>query len=408
MRVLLLHYASPPIVGGVESVLARQATYLTKAGHHVEVLTGRGETWDPRIPVHLIPLLDSLHPEVLRLKKVLDGGTVPPEFEGLVSEISNALHPFFANSDALIAHNVGSLHKNLALTVALFRFAQQKIPPRFILWHHDFAWTAARYQKELYPRWPWDLLRKAWPGTIQVVVSEARRAEWSDLCGLPLRAIHVIPAGIEQGEFLGLSRDSRTIFDRLQLHRFAPILLCPVRITRRKNLEQALHIMASLRAKMPDAQLIITGPPGAHNPENQAYFGELLLLRKELNLEQHVHFLAEYFPNGVEDVVVADLYRLADGLLLTSREEGFGIPVLEAGMSRMPIFCTDLAPLRAIAQENAIYFSPDAPADEVAEKIVQRLETDPLYRLRCRVRMNFSWEAIYHQKIAPILEGELS
>lgn len=107
----------------------------------------------------------------------------------------------------------------------------------------------------------------------------------------------------------------------------------------------------------------------------------------------------------MSDVVIADLYRLADALLLTSREEGFGIPLLEAGISRLPIFCTEIPPLRAIAQDDAFYFQPETSAEVIAQAIQERLERDPLYRVRCRVRLNFSWEVVYQRQIAPLLEA---
>jgi glycosyltransferase involved in cell wall biosynthesis len=405
MRITLLHYAAPPVIGGVEAVMARQASYFLKAGHQVVILAGRGETWDSRISVNIIPLIDSRHPQILTIKQKLDQGIIPENLEALVTEIEKTLEPQLEQTDVLIAHNVATQHKNLPLTIALHRLIQRGMPKRAILWHHDLAWTAARYQGELHPGWPWDLLRQAWPGTIQVVVSEARRLEWSQLSGLPLEAIHVIPAGIEQAEFLGLSNESKTIFERLGLASAMPILLCPVRITRRKNLEQALHIMSALHEHLPSSRLIVTGPPGAHNPENLAYYQSLLALRTALGLETAVHFLAEDYPDGVSDVVIADLYRLADALLLTSREEGFGIPLLEAGISRLPIFCTEIPPLRAIAQDDAFYFQPETSPEVIAQAIQERLERDPLYRVRCRVRLNFSWEVVYQRQIAPLLEG---
>ena len=36
MNITLIHYASPPVVGGVETVLARQAELFARAGHHVQ------------------------------------------------------------------------------------------------------------------------------------------------------------------------------------------------------------------------------------------------------------------------------------------------------------------------------------------------------------------------------------
>lgn len=405
MHIALLHYAAPPIVGGVEAVIARQAKYLLKAGHQVTILTGRGKAWDERIPVHVCPLLDSRHPQILEVKRDLDRGHIPPEMDALVTTLQEWLESYLLQTDVLIAHNVATQHKNLPLTVALHRLITRGIPRRVILWHHDLAWTAERYQGELHPGWPWDLLRQAWPNTIQVVVSEARRLEWSQLSGLPREEIHVIPAGIEQVEFLGLSAITQELFERLSLASAMPILLCPVRITRRKNLEQALAIMAELHSLLPAARLIITGPPGAHNPENLNYYQSLLSLRDQLGIKNSAHFLAEYYPDGVSDLVIADLYRLADALLLTSREEGFGIPLLEAGISRLPIFCTDIAPLRAIAQEDAFYFTPETSSLDIAHAIKERLEGDPLYRVRCRVRLNFSWEVVYQRQIVPLLEG---
>ena len=68
-----------------------------------------------------------------------------------------------------------------------------------------------------------------------------------------------------------------------------------------------------------------------------------------MGLEASVYYLAELVEGYLPDAVIADFYRLADALLMPSREEGFGIPVLEAGLSRLPIFCADIPPLRELA-----------------------------------------------------------
>ena len=73
--------------------------------------------------------------------------------------------------DILIAHNVCSLNKNLALTAALYQLHTSKKLPRLILWHHDLAWTTPRYQSELHDGYPWDLLRQDWGDITHVVVS---------------------------------------------------------------------------------------------------------------------------------------------------------------------------------------------------------------------------------------------
>ncbi len=408
MNITLLHYASPPVVGGVEMVLARQAELLARAGHRVEVLTGRGAPWDARIGVCVLPEFDSRHPLVLSLKQQLDRGIVPPEFESLVDRLYALLQEHLAGADWLIVHNVASLHKNLALTAALQRFSQASGDTRMILWHHDFAWTGKRYEAELHPGYPWDLLRMPWKGVEQVTISDSRKAEMCRLYGLKPGKVHVIPNGVDMDNFLALQPETRLLADRLGLHEAAPLLLTPVRLTRRKNLEFGLHILAGLLPRLPAARWVITGPLGAHNPENLTYYRYLCDLRSELGLDSTVAFLAETYPDGLSDAQIADFYRIADALLITSQEEGFGLPVIEAGLARVPIFASDIPPLRALGGKWATYFKlQDDPAD-VAGRIAARLEGDAAYRLRAHVRAKFTWEAIYERQIAPLLRSEPS
>src|SRR5512139_3786986 len=94
---------------------------MAGAGHSVRVLAARGERWSDDVEFRRLPLADSLHPEILAAKRVLDAGRVPPSYDDLVRRISAELLPAVADSDVLIAHNVCSLNMNLALTDALHR-----------------------------------------------------------------------------------------------------------------------------------------------------------------------------------------------------------------------------------------------------------------------------------------------
>jgi mannosylglucosylglycerate synthase len=404
MKIILIHYAAPPVVGGVETVLARQAEILSRYGHKTSILAGRGASWDPTIPVFTVPLLDSRHPEILRTKSLLDQGIVPDDFERTVLEIEHQIRPYLKEMDWVIVHNVASLHKNLPLTDALYRLHLEFPKIGFILWHHDLAWKMENYSAELYPGYPWDLIRIPWPGVRQVVISESRLQTFSQLMGLEEADIHVVPAGVDLYTFFGLQDGTRELLKKLNMVDTEPILLAPVRLTRRKNLELALEIIACLKKEMPHVHLIITGPTGAHNPTNADYFRDLKQLRFKNNLEDTVDFLADYFPNGLSDEQVADLYRIADGLLITSHEEGFGIPILEAGLSRMMIFCSDLPPLKALAENWAHYFPIRQPPDEIARMIARILKNDSAFQLRAKIRREFTWDAIYLRKIAPLLK----
>lgn len=404
MKISLLHYSSPPIVGGVESVLAHHARLMTNAGHEATILAGRGETFDERINVRILPRLDSRHADVLEVKGFLDAGKRTPAFEKLREEIKRELSGELEDCDVLIAHNVASLHKNLPLTAALYEMYQTPGFPHLILWHHDLAWTTPRYRAELHEGYPWDLLRTPWEGVTQVVVSELRKKELAELFGISSGSIRVVPNGVDIGAFFKFERKTIELIERLNLLEADPLFLLPVRLTPRKNIELALRVMAELRKDYPKAMLLVTGPEGPHNPNNKAYKHKLLTLRDELNLGDAVHFLAEATNEFMPDAVIADFYRLADALLFPSREEGFGIPIIEAAFSKVPVFCADIPVLRELAGEDVTYFDPDADPLEAAKQVRVRLEAESTSRWGRRAKHGYAWEQIYSRHIASLIE----
>lgn len=404
MQIALLHYSAPPVVGGVEAVLAQQTQVLTQAGHQVSVLAGRGQIWSKYVALRRLPLLDSRATQVLALKRELDAGHVPPGFAQVRATLADQLRTALAGVQIVIAHNVCSLHKNLPLTAALHQLNGAPGFPRLIAWHHDLAWTTPRYAAELHPGYPWDLLRTTWPKVTHVTISVARQQELAALFNLPLNTITVVPNGIDLATFYKLEAQTRDLLRRLPLAHAAPLLLLPVRLTPRKNIALALRVLAELRNFWPQAQLLVTGPEGPHNPTNAQYKADLLALRAELGLTQAAHFMAEHTATFLPDAVIADFFRMADALLLPSQEEGFGIPILEAALARLPIFCSDLPPLRALAGDHATYFDPAADPARVAELIRQRLGAEAGYQLAQQVRQTFAWEQVYARHIAPLLE----
>ena len=401
-KVALLHYAAPPVIGGVESVVGQHARLMADAGHQVCILAGRGEQTDPRVPFIHLPLADSRHLSVLGVKAELDTGHIPPQFGELVDSISAELNRVLNHTDVLIVHNVCSLNKNLALTAAVHNLTS-RTDLRIILWHHDLAWTTARYRNELHDGYPWDLLRQAWRGVKQVTISEMRRQELAELFDIHPDEITVIPNGVDVSRFHKLEKQTDEHLRQLNLLNAAPLLLLPVRITPRKNIELALRLCASLRQDFPETRLVVTGPLGPHNPANIKYFAGLTALRKELGLDHAVCFLAELTTEYIRDEVIFDFYHLADALFLPSREEGFGIPVLEAAIAGLPIFCSDIPTLRSLGGSHATYFSPDADPNDLAKVVAEALSSNPVFQMRLHVRREYAWESIYSRHIAPLL-----
>ena len=405
MNIAILHYSVPPVVGGVESVIAHHARLMDANGHSVRLIAGRGDSLGEKIPLISIPLADSQHQRVLAVKEQLDEGTVTADFDSLRDDLVSQLRVALNGVNILIAHNICSLNKNLALTASLQKLQAdgQRTFPCLILWHHDLAWTTPRYMPELHDGYPWDLLRTDWSGALHVVVSELRRRELAELMKLESASVRVIPNGVDAARFYKLESQTQKIIDQTSILDAAPILLLPVRVTRRKNIELALHTVAELRQHFPQAALVVTGPLGPHNVRNREYFETLLQLRAKLGLEDSVHFLAELADSFLPDEVIADFYRIADALIFPSREEGFGIPLIEAAFSHLPVFCADIPPLRELGLNDAHFFSPDEDPAVLAELIAEHFRSSAPARLAMRTRSTFRWEAIYRQHIAPVL-----
>jgi glycosyltransferase involved in cell wall biosynthesis len=404
MKIALLHYSSPPVVGGVESVMTSHARLMANAGHQVTILTGRGNSYDERISVRVLPHLDSRHPDVLEIKTHLDKGIVTPAFDKLSSVIQEELQAELKDFDILIVHNAASLNKNLPLTTAIYKIRSSPGFPHLILWHHDLAWTTPRYRHELHDGYPWNLLRACWEGSAHVVVSEQRRQELSALIDLPLSSIRVIPNGIDIDIFFKLEPLTIRFVKDLNLTKGDPLILLPVRLTPRKNIELALQILAELIHSFPNAILLITGPEGPHNPDNAMYKQKLLKYRDKLDLRGAALFLVEEISDYIPDAVIADLYHLSDVLLFPSREEGFGIPMIEAAFSSLPVFCADIPVLRELGGGDVSYFDPDADPKSVAGQITERLKSEMTSRWLRRAKHSYSWESIYTIHIEPLLK----
>ncbi|HXV99533.1 MAG TPA: glycosyltransferase, partial [Anaerolineae bacterium] len=108
------------------------------------------------------------------------------------------------------------------------------------------------------------------------------------------------------------------------------------------------------------------------------------------------------------DAEVAEFYQLADALFFPSQQEGFGIPLLEAGLTRLPIFATNLAPFRESAGPWATLFAAETSPTEVAQTILDRLQTDRAFQLRRRVLTHYTWRSIVETRILPLLREVVS
>lgn len=416
-KVAMLHYTCPPVVGGVESVMASHARLFAAHNYEVKIIAGRGPAPDhfpPLISTIIEPLIDSKNERLLAINACLDRGEVPAEFAIYEEEIFQELKDLLEGFSACIVHNALTLHKNLPLTAALIRLAEA-LPIKFISWCHDLAWTNPLYVEVLHPGYPWDLLHQTSTHITYVAISPQRHQEILEIFQPPLNPIEVpvVPNGVDFAGFLGISERTRAVLASANLehdrNEGALLLLLPSRITRRKNIELGIRVIAALKELGQKVRLVVTGPPGPHNPKNDVYVRELLALREELKVEKEVVFLMESWldetgrPRTLSDRTISELYRYADALFFPSSQEGFGIPLLEAALLHLPIFCSDLEPFRQIAADLPHYFRADETPHEVARLIVEQLSQNRYHRLRRMVIENNIWDSIFEKQIEPLI-----
>jgi glycosyltransferase involved in cell wall biosynthesis len=407
-RVGLLHYTSPPIIGGVETILYEHAVRLAARGYPVTILSGRGGPLpDPHAAsLAIIPELDSRETAVSAVREALDRGQIPSEFATLRAEIAQRLTTELDELDVLIVHNALTLHFNLPLTAALWTLADGH-RARIISWVHDISWLNPLYRPWMHEGEPWDLLRRQHPRIPSFFVSTQRLQEWNQLTGAKLDPTHVIPNGIDPGALLKLGPRATELNDRFGLLGSDIVMLAPVRITKRKNLEWAIEAAAGVRDAGRTVQLLITGPPGPHNPRSLEYVAELKRLTEQLGLQESVRFLFEERAAGtsehaVDAATLSDLYMLTDVVVLPSASEGFGLPLAEAALFRVPVVCTDLPAFREVAPEGATFVPASGGSAGFTAAVLRAIDA-PAARVRHHVINALSWDRIVSERLEPLL-----
>jgi len=275
-----------------------------------------------------------------------------------------------APQSVVIVHNVFTMPFDLAWTEELIALTHSRADIRWINWVHDVRWA------------------EKVPQALHIAVSEHRKAEYAKHTREP---IHVIPNGCDAKAVLGLTER----ISALQLENAPLVLLQPTRFVRRKNIEMGLRVLAEL----PKAIYLVTAAPDPHQKDGVKYFRELKRLAKDLGVTKRVHFLGEKAVLSDDDV--RSLYQMADALFFPSIQEGYGLPLIEAALHQVPVFCSDIPAHREVAV-GATFFKLKASAKGIARKI----KADAAVRARWVRRgmmQRLNWQTILRERLEPLL-----
>ena len=101
----------------------------------------------------------------------------------------------------------------------------------------------------------------------------------------------------------------------------------------------------------------------------KAFKWKVELLAKKLR-SHHEKNKRLFWLDKISDEYLEKVYHASDCLISASEGEGFGLPLIEAAQSHLPILARDLPVFREVAGEHASYFEGrDAEALEVAIKV---------------------------------------
>lgn len=394
MKIALLHYSYWPEIGGVENVMRDQANMLRRAGHQVKIIAGTGLDAGEDYELVLLPELAPDYELNVSVRSVLERGQADKNFSQYRSVLVEALGAVLTGVDVTFVHNVFTMHFNLALTRALHDLAPYH---RMVAWTHDMVATNSDYALPNPTQPPWNLMRTSSAEVTYVTVSDRRVDELKAHLKPPVAA-QVMLNMIDPGRFFGLTPEMRESLSSLDIAEREFIFLLPARILLRKNIEFALEIVKKLCEMKRNPLLLITGAKAPNSPNAERY-GDFLRHSLPAELLSHVVFVSDFFV--IQDDTLRDLYLLADCLLFPSKQEGFGLPIIEAGLHRLPIWCNDVPAFWTTEGEGAFMLNdltklPDA---------ISWLEALPTFRQQRKCRLLFDPATIYRKYYVPLFSS---
>ena len=192
-----------------------------------------------------------------------------------------------------------------------------------------------------------------------ITCSEFSKTMIITLLGVPATKIIVIPNIVDTAWFAL----------RPEPQRIAPYLFAVAGEAPSKNTGRLIEAMALVANKVPALTLKIAGV----NPRFHTTFQQRA---RSCGLESRVEFL-----RYMDDDQLRKTYSCASAFICPSLAEGFGIPLLEAMASGVPVASSNATSLPEVAGDCAVYFDP-LDLKEMAAAIVVALDDSPATRNR--------------------------
>jgi len=219
------------------------------------------------------------------------------------------------------------------------------------------------FKRTIYRKWlciPRSIKR----ATIFTTISETTAADLKNLFSVD-KPVHVIYPGPSPWDVSGGTVDIENVLLKETGRTFTNIIFVPGRID---YYGKGLDILLKSYKKLSDEfqatcpQLVLAGPAGEMH---EGLIDEV----ERLGLGNKIVWLGR-----VSDTCMSALYAKCSCVVIASRYEGFGFPVLEAMSFSAPLICSDAGSLPEVAGDAALIFK--SGDDEYLYRLIKRLIFD--------------------------------
>lgn len=343
VQLVVVHYHYRP--GGIRRIIELALPHLCAAAPapvtQVTLLGGEApdETWLASLQRQLSPLpVKVMIDPALGYFSELESKSAERNMRLHITAFLNRSLAGCSAGDVVWAHNLG-IGRNLHLSRALGEWCERR-QMTLVAHHHDW-WFDNRWV-----RWP--EMRRAGFRTFDQVgaaifpaTDRQRHLTINQFDLGPLQQglagrVAWLPNLTEPATPPPTSRLRHArawLRQKLAGHR-GPVWLLPCRLLRRKNMAEALLLTRWLR---PGAWLVTTG--GVSSADEQAYARKLTDAARRHHWPLRLGVLA---GEETDKPTVPELLAASEAVLLTSVQEGFGLPYLEAAAAGRPLIARNL------------------------------------------------------------------
>jgi glycosyltransferase involved in cell wall biosynthesis len=190
--------------------------------------------------------------------------------------------------------------------------------------HTDFL--SPYFATSLLNRWRVGVARKLIPTAQRIrVVSESLKRRISSTLSIPGERIDVLPVFVDTTRFDTGDSVHEERSNREHFSQFKFVILMASRLSPEKDIGLAIRAFARIKEHTPDVGLVIVGKGSQGR--------SLRFLARRLGCAGHVTFIPWHHD-------MLPLFQSANAFLLTSQYEGYGVALVEAGLSGLPIVTT--------------------------------------------------------------------